>query len=243
MIAPFRRATALSVLLLGLAGGARAADTDSTAAPVGMKAGRGSIGGQLGGSLLVADGDYSEGAQPRFSFSGHFRYVMSPAARWQFTSLYTWSAYANDVDLPFADPNFPADTKKDRMLTQMAGASMQYQRVWGAGRTRWHLGVGPALYRVWVQNRRKLLKDPDSKALHNGLYGGASAEIGYERFMKSLPNTALEVTGAVHGAFATSDDKFPSGLNGNPIYAELRVGAHYYYDFDRKKPGDAGARK
>jgi len=75
------------------------------------------------------------------------------------------------------------------------------------------------------------------------LYGGASAEIGYERFMKSLPNTALEVTGAVHGAFATSDDKFPSGLNGNPIYAELRVGAHYYYDFDRKKPGDAGARK
>lgn len=243
MIASVRRATALSVLLLGLAGSAWAADADSTAAPIGHKPGRGSVGGQLGGSLLVADGDYSEGAQPRFSFSGHFRYVISEGSRWQFSPLYTWTAYANDVDMPFVDPNFPADTKKDRVLTQMVGASMQYQKVWGEGRSRWHLGVGPGLYRVWVQNRRKVLKDPDSKVLHKGMYAGGSAELGYERFLKSLPNTSLEVTGAAHAAFATSDNRFPSGFNGNPIYAELRVGAHYYYDFNRKKPDDAGAKK
>ena len=241
MIASIRRAGALSVLLLGLAGGAWAADADSSAAPIGHTPGRGSIGGQIGGSLLAGNADYSKAAQPRFSFSGHFRYVISESSRWQLSPTYTWAAYANSEDIPFTDPNNPSDTKKDQVLTQMAGASIQYQMVWGRGQACWHLGAGPGVYRVWVQNRRKVLKDPLSKALHQGLHLGATAEMGYERFLKSLPNTSLEVTGAWHAAYARDDDKYPLGFNGNPMFAEIRVGGHYYFAFDRsKKSEDAG---
>jgi hypothetical protein len=244
MIRRVRRASALGLLLLGLASTGFAADADSTAAPIGLKAGRGALGGQIGGSFFAADDDYSAGAQPRLAFAGHFRYVMSPGTRWQVSPSYSWAAYANDEDLPFPDPNFPADTKKDQVLAQVAGASIQIQKVWGSGRSRWHLGAGPGIYRVWVQNRRKVLKDPVSKELHRRLHLGASAELGWERWLKALPNTSIEVTGAVQTAFAKDDDKYPSGFNGNPMVAELRVGAHYYYEFRKKKPDDkpAGAR-
>lgn len=243
MIASVRRAGAVTFLLLGLAGAAWAQGADSTAAPIGHTPGRGGLGGTIGGSILLADGDYSAGAQPRLSFSGTFRYVISANSRWQIAPMYTWAAYTNTEPMPFADPNFPADTRKDRVLSQMTGASFQYQRVWGGGRARWHAGAGPGIYRVWVQNRRKVLKDPVSKALHQSLHLGGSAELGYERFLKALPNTSLEVTGAWHGAFATDDDKFPSGFNGNPMFAELRVGGNYYFDFNRKKPDAAGDPK
>ncbi len=243
MIASVRRAGALTALLLGLAGSAWAQDADSTAAPIGHTPGRGGIGALIGSSLLVADGDYSAGAQPRLSLTGYYRYVLGAGSRWQISPMYTWAAYTNTEDLPFPDPNYPGDTKKDQVLSQMVGVSAQYQKVWGAGRSLWHLGAGPGFYRVWVQNRRKVLQDPDSKSRHRGLYLGASAELGYERFLKSLPSTSIEVTGAWHAAFASDDTKFPRGFNGNPMFAEIRVGGNYYFDFNRKKPDDAGAKQ
>lgn len=243
MIVSVRRAGAVIALLLGMAGAAWAQDADSTAAPIGHTPGRGGLGGTIGGSYLAADGDYSKGAQPRLSFAGTFRYVIAPGSRWQIAPTYTWAAYTNTEALPFLDANFPADTRKDRVLTQMAGAHVQYQKVWGKGRSLWHLGAGPGIYRVWVQNRRKVYKDPVTKVLHQSLHLGGSAELGYERFLKALPNTSIEVTGAWHAAFAKDDDKFPSGFNGNPMFGELRVGGNYYFDFNRKKPADSGDKK
>src|SRR5690349_3207937 len=55
---------------------------------------KGGVGGSLGGSRFFGQGDYSEGARPRFSFAGSLRYVMSRHWRWQFSPGFTWSAYA-----------------------------------------------------------------------------------------------------------------------------------------------------
>ena len=48
-------------------------------AATGAAPGRAAVGGQLGGSFFIADDDYSEGAEPRLDFQGHFRYVFSPS--------------------------------------------------------------------------------------------------------------------------------------------------------------------
>src|SRR5262249_46900286 len=106
----------------------------------------------------------------------------------------------------------------------------------GTGRQRWHLGVGPAVYRVVVQNHRKVVKDPVSLELHSGTHIGANAELGMEKFMKRLPNTSIEITAAWHMAFARDDVRFVSGWNGSPMLAEFRAGAHYYYEFRKPKP-------
>jgi hypothetical protein len=87
-----------------------------------------------------------------------------------------------------------------------------------------------------VENQRKVLKDPVSLELHKGLHMGATAEIGYEKFLRKLPNTSIEATAAWQAAFARSDARWPSGWNGNPMAVEIRLGAHYYYDFRKPKP-------
>lgn len=205
-------------------------------AQTGALPGRGSVGGQVGVTSFLAEGDYSQGAMPRLSFSGHFRYVISKGLRWQVSPYFTWSAYKVDAPAPFRDINFPDDVTKDRYLTQIVGASGQLQFTGGTGAWKYHMGAGPALYRVVVQNRRKVVKDPVTFKLHQGTYLGATAEFGVERFLKGLANTSLEWTAAYQGAFAKSDD-FASGFNGSVHAAEFRFGAHYYYDFKRpKKP-------
>ncbi len=209
-----------------------------TPAPTtGALPGRGAIGGQVGLTSFLAQGDYSEGALPRMSFSGHFRYVVNKSVRWQVSPYFTWSAYKVDAPAPFTDLNFPADLTKDHYLTQVVGASGQLQWTFGTGKWKYHAGAGPAIYRVVVQNRRKVLKDPVSFKLHQGTYLGATAEIGVERFLKGLANTSLEWTAAYQGAYAKDDERFPSGFNGSVHAAELRFGAHYYYDIKKpKKP-------
>jgi hypothetical protein len=159
---------------------------------------------------------------------------------------FTWSAYGVGTRAPFVDPNFPAETDKDFHLTQVVGASAQLQRAWGKGRTRWHLGAGPAVYRVVVQNHRKVLRDPVTNRRHQGTYLGGSAELGFERFLKALPNTSVEATLAAQAAFAKRDEQFPSGYNGSVMAAELRLGMLYYFDFKKPKAPDmkpAASRK
>lgn len=217
-----------------------AADADSAATKPrsGHLPGRGSVGVQFGGSQIVSGGDYQKGAQPRLAMAGHFRYVISEHLRWQITPYLTWAAYRNDEPVPFPDPNFPGDATKDRHLTIVAGGSGQLQWVNGRDPWRMHVGAGPAVYRVWVQNRRKVLKDPDLLRLHRGAYLGATAEIGAERFLKSLPNTSIEFTLGAHMVFAKRDDQFPRGYNDSPLIVDARLGAHYYYDFKRGKNPD-----
>ena len=201
--------------------------------------GRGSIGGQVGGAWIVAEQDYSKGAQPRLSASGEFRYVISPHWRWQVSPLFLWNAYKVGTPAPFPNPQFGNRTIKDFYLTQVAGATGEIQWVHGGKGLPWHLGVGPGVYRVVVQDDRKVVKDPLTKRLHQGAYLGATAEWGIERFGKSLPNTSIEWTLAYHTVFAKRDEQFPSGFNGMVSAFETRLGAHYYYDF--KKPKKSGA--
>lgn len=232
----FRVASVVALSLLAATGVGRAQQADSVATQ-GPLPGRGGIGGQVGGTYMYAEGDYSEGSQPRLSFTGHFRYIINRTWAWQFSPSFTWSGYVSHADAPFVDPNFPSEgLTKEHYLAQVLGVSSQLQWYGGSGNQRWHLGVGPAVYRVVVQNHRKVVEDPVTRELHNGMHMGAVAEIGVERFLKRLPNTSLELTAGWQMAFAQSDNRYPSGWNGNPMLAELRFGGHYYYDFRKPKP-------
>ena len=226
------------VFFLG-AGAARAQKPDSLA-PVptkGALVGRGAIGGQIGSSWIFTGGDYSSGSQPRFTFVGHLRYQSSQHFGWQVSPYFTWNGYVSHVNAPFEDLNFPGEgTSKEFYLTQILGADTQVQWFWGSGRQRTHFGIGPSLYRVIIENHRKVVKDPLSLELHSGGHMGASAEFGYEKFMHKLPNTSIELTAAWHMAFAKSDVRWASGWNDNPMAVEIRAGAHYYYDFRKPKP-------
>jgi hypothetical protein len=177
------------------------------------------------------------------SVQGSYRYLLSDRWRWQVSPYFAWNSYRTGTDLGLVDENFPGETARDFLLTQVVGANAQIQRTVTKSNWTWHVGAGPAMYRVVVQNHRKVLKDPASKDLHQGVYLGATVEYGIERFMKSLPNTSLEWTAAYHTAFAKSDAKFPSGFNGSPGLFEIRFGGHYYFDFKApKKPGGIPAR-
>jgi hypothetical protein len=100
------------------------------------------------------------------------------------------------------------------------------------------------VYRVWVENRRKVMKDPITKVNHKGFYPGVSGQIGVERFLKAQPSTAIEVSIASHWAFATRPEQFPSGFNSSLLGVEFRVGANYYFDtarFEKKRKTESGS--
>lgn len=232
----FRVASVVALALLAATGTVRAQQADSIATR-GPLPGRGGLGGQVGGSYMFADGDYSDGAQPRLSFTGHFRYVINKSWGWQVSPSFTWSGYVSHTDAPFVDPNFPSEgLSKQFYITELLGVSSQLQWYSGTGRQRWHIGIGPAVYRVVVQNHRKVVEDPVSRELHNGMHMGAVAELGVERFLKRLPNTSLELSVGYQTAFAKSDNRWRQGWNGNPAAVDVRIGGHYYYDFRKPKP-------
>src|SRR5689334_18413647 len=117
-----RLAGAAMLLLLASASVSLAQQSDSTSTSRnGARPGRGSIGAQVGGAWILADQDYSEGAQPRFSFTGIYSYVISPRWRWQVSPWFAWNSYRTGTASPFQDPNFPTEMTKDFYLTQMVG--------------------------------------------------------------------------------------------------------------------------
>ena len=74
----------------------------------------------------------------------------------------------------------------------------------------------------------------------------ASAQIGVERFLKSLPTTSIEVSWDFHWANATRDDQFPSGYNSTVFASGIRVGGNYYFDpgaDEKKKPAELPGTK
>ena len=200
------------------------ASPDSGAAP-----GRGGLGGMLGGGHIFADADYSDGAQPRFAFAGYFRYVFNDWLRLQLSPGYTWAAYESGVPLPFPDPNFPADSTKNEVITQIVPVTLQAQYLMRSDKWLFHAGAGPGLYRVWVQNRRKVLKDPITKDLHRGLYWGLGGQIGAERFLDALPNTSIEGNISSNWIFATDDESFVSGFNSFLANVAVHIGVNYYW--------------
>jgi hypothetical protein len=233
----FRRAGVVAFLFLVAATVSHAQSADSVVARHGPIPGRGGIGGQIGSSWIFSEGDYSSGSQPRFSFVGHFRYVLSKHWGWQVSPSFTWNGYVSHVNAPYQDLNFPNEgVSKEFYLTQVIGAAGEIQWFGGPVRKRWHIGAGPAIYRVVIENHRKVVKDPVSLELHNMRHLGFTAEYGREWFLQKLPNTSIELTTAYTQIWARDNVKFISGWNGTPRLLELRLGAHYYYDFRRAKP-------
>jgi hypothetical protein len=196
---------------------------------------RGGVGGQIGGSYFVATQDYSTGALPRFDFAGHFRYVIAKGFRLQLSPGFSWSGYSKEESPPFTDFRFPADRTKEEYLTLLIPVSAQGQLTWDLGHWHWHLGAGPGIYRVLVENHRKTLEDPVTFRPHRGLYLGGSGELGVERFFKALPSTSVEFSVVGHYVNATRDDQFPTGWNSSLGAAAVRVGASYYFDLQRAK--------
>lgn len=199
----------------------------------GMGPGRGAIGGQFGGSRFLADGDYSEGAESRFAFSGHFRYVVNNRLRWQVSPGFTWSGYSGSVAMPVPDAQAPQDGTKENNLTLLLPMTFQLQLLLHPGKWHFHVGAGPGVYRVWVENRRVVLIDPQSFERHRNLHPGVTGEIGVERFIRQLPSTSVEATVATHWVFSEDLKKFPLGYNTNLVATELRIGANYYFDMSR----------
>jgi hypothetical protein len=197
--------------------------------------GRGGVGGLIGGSFFHSSEEYSKGALPRFDFSGQFRYVMTRRFRFQVSPGLTWAAYSKEEPPPFTDPAFPNDDTKEEYLALVIPVSAQLQLVWGRSTWLYHLGAGPGVYRLWVENHRKVLVDPATLRLHRGIYTGFTVEVGAERFLKSLPNTSIEVALAHHSIQATRDEQFPTGWNSSVGVIALRAGTNYYFDLNRPK--------
>ena len=201
----------------------------------GMGPGRGAIGGQIGGSSFWADGDFSEGSKPRLGFSGHFRYVINNRLRWQVSPGFTWSGYSGAVAAPVLDGRFPQDVTKRTFLTLLFPMTFEMQVLLHREKWHYHLGVGPGAYRLKVENRHNVLPDPVTFVNHSGIYPGVTAEIGIERFIRSLPSTSVEACVATHWVFAENQQDFPSGYNSFLAATELRVGGNYYFDMSRLK--------
>ncbi|HEY6866354.1 MAG TPA: hypothetical protein VI792_03800 [Candidatus Eisenbacteria bacterium] len=211
------------------------------AAEPGYESGKGGVGGGIGYSKFLADADYSSDSRGRPSFAGAFRYVMTPHWRWQVSPGMTWSAYGVGSTAPFPDPQFPGDTSlagvpvKDHYLTLVLPVNAQLQFTQRHGWWVYHLGAGPGVYRVWVENNRKILEDPVSHNRHRGLYFGFTGELGAERFLRGLTTTSIEGVLGTHLVFAERDDQFPSGFNSNVAPLDVRIGVNYYFDMVRAK--------
>lgn len=206
------------------------------AADPGYTPGIGGIGGQIGGSTFRFDrmlgsswfGDYSAGAQPRFILHAHFRYVVNRWLRWQVSPGMTWAGYKGAEPAPFEDPRY-GDRDKREYLTLLLPVSLQGQYVLRRGWWLYYVGAGPGVYRVWIENRREVLKDPVTLTLHRGLYPGMSGELGVELFLKSLPSTSLELALGGDLVLAQRDDQFVSGINSNLMAVGVRFGGNLYF--------------
>ena len=207
------------------------------------KPGLGGIGGQAGLSYFGADrliggewfGDYSKRAEPRLSFAGQFRYVRSRHWRWQVSPGFTWTAYRPGTTLPGSNAHPAGTGLKDNVLTLLQPNTVQLQYV--AKRARWfyHAGLGAGAYRVWVENRREVYRDPGTFRVHRGLYPGGTFEFGAERFLRAITTTSIEFTWVNHLVFAQRNEQFPNGFNSNLMATELRLGLNYYFDPLRQK--------
>ena len=207
----------------------------------GYRPGKGGIGVQMGGSSIVSEADYSAGASPRFAFDMHWRYAVVPWLRWQISPGFTWGGYSDQGRAPFREKNFPADSTKANYLTLLLPISAQLQFTSNRGPWLYYAGAGPGIYRVWVENHRKVVEDPASHKLHRGVYPGATFQVGAERFLKALPSTSVEVSLDAHYVLARRDAQFPSGWNSKLVNVGIRVGGNYYFVPNPAKKKEEGA--
>jgi len=108
--------------------------------------------------------------------------------------------------------------------------TVQIQRRFGGKGWQYHLGVGPGVYRVMVEDHRKVQADPVTFEVHRGTYPGFTVEYGMEHFSKVLPSTSFEINAVSHYVFAKDDTKFPSGFSSALGAFGVRMGANFYFD-------------
>jgi hypothetical protein len=213
------------------------ADTTLQAAP-GPPIGPGfaAIGGGIGVSQFTGSEDYSAGAEMRLAFAGRWRYQWSRSLRLEIGTGFTWAGYDQSEPAPFVDPRPGADIDgKGEWLTLLVPTSAQIQYLRPSGWWLYHAGIGPGIYRVWVQNERDVVEDPITFKPHRGVYPGFSFQIGAERFFRGLTTTSIEFGVTGHQVFATRDDQFPSGMNSNLSAVEGRIGVNYYWDLSKPR--------
>lgn len=238
------------IALLTAASACFAADPPATGAPsttgsLWGQPGQASLGGGMGLSRFMADADYTSSrdgggkgrdlwgtrdAAMRFAFAANLRYTASKHTRWQVSPGFLWAGYKDNARSPFRTDYFPTDSLKGKWLTLVMPASFQFQFLQRGQKWLFHEGVGPGVYRVWVEQDRHVVKDPATKRLHRGFYPGATAEFGMERFTRVLPAVSIEVSAASHYVFAERDEQFPSGFNSNLWTVEARIGANYHFN-------------
>ncbi|MFI5054680.1 MAG: hypothetical protein ACHQDE_09985, partial [Acidimicrobiia bacterium] len=143
---------------------------------------------------------------------------------------FTWAAYSKSEVAPFSSLDFPTQTTKEGFITELVPVSVQAQYRFGGPKWNYHIGAGPGLYRIVVEDERKVQKDPVTLEEHENVFWGATGEFGMEHFARTLPNTSFEVNVATHVVFATDDTKFPSGFSGLLGALAIRMGANYYFD-------------
>jgi hypothetical protein len=221
--------------------------------------GTASLGGGLGGSYFLADADYTQArdgggtgrgiwgsrdAAARFAFAGNLRYVMSRHFRWQVSPGFLWSGYSGDGKVPFRTAVSPDDSLRKHLLTLMMPVSFQIQLLQHGKSWLWHEGLGPGIYRVWVEQNRRFVKDPVTERVHRGFYPGGSLEVGAEHFLRNLTAVSLEFSVESHFVFAQRNDQFPSGFNSNLWTVEARFGANYHFNpMQLRKPASKAAPK
>jgi hypothetical protein len=83
--------------------------------------------------------------------------------------------------------------------------------------------------------------------VHRGVYLGATVEVGVETYIKSMPNTSIELNLVNHFIAAQRDDQFPAGWNSGVANVAANIGINYYFDLGRLKkkeltplPGSTG---
>jgi hypothetical protein len=224
-----------------------AAETTATPAATAHRfgiPGQASLGGGMGISRFLADGDYTHtrdgggsgrdvwgtrDAAGRFAFAANLRYTVSKRLRWQVSPGFLWTGYKDNSPAPFKTAYFPNDSLKDEYLTLVMPATAQVQLLQRTKNWLYHLGVGGGAYRVWLQQDRRVVQDPISRRLHKGFYPGVTAEIGAERFLSIMQSVSLEFSAASHLVFAERNEQFPAGFNSNVWTAEARFGANYYF--------------
>lgn len=252
----FKTARVVSLALLASLTAASVCLAADSLSVVGMA----SMGGGLGISRFLADADYTmardgggsgrdvwstRDAASRFAFAAELRYTLSRHWRIQVSPGFLWTGYQKDTRIPFRTTQFPTDSLKSDVLTLVLPVSFQLQWLQRSKHFLFHEGVGPGLYRVWVEQNRHVLEDPVSKKLHRGFYPGATAQVGVEYFLKSQPKVSLELAAASHIILAQRDEQFPSGFNSNVWTSEARFGANYHFDPKalRKPAGKTGDKK
>jgi len=200
-----------------------------------------SIDRTLGSEWFV---DYSNGASPRLAFDAHWRYQMSNAGAPRSESVHVtgYSSKHDAAGVP-ATPRhsrieLPTDGDKSDYLTLFC-VSLQLQYyggtalaiTWARGR---HLSV-------WVENRRKVLKDPVSLKLHRGLYPEPRGD-RTGALLQGHPAVSLEFALAGHLALSQRPEQFVSGINSNVMAVEFRFGGNYYFTPGPRKAPAAAPR-